>query len=91
MSETSSLSELAQFIGRSPLNAEDAATRRKAFSTIASGIRPRAARPNVGELLGIVLVLSARTRRMVLPRVAIDLDVFAPHGARAVRLHLPRD
>ncbi len=90
MSETSSLTELAHFAGRSPLNAGDGATRRKAFSTIAAGIRPRGPRPNVAELLGIVLVLSARTRRMVLPQVAVDLDVFSPHGARAVRLHLPR-
>lgn len=90
MSETSSLSELAQFVGRSPQSAEDAARRRKAFSITAAGVRPRGPRPTVGELLGIVLVLSARTRRMVLPPVAIDLDVFAPSGARALRLHLPR-
>jgi hypothetical protein len=40
-------------------------------------------------LLGVVLALSARTRRLVLPKVGIDLDVFAPGGRRAVRLILP--
>ena len=32
----------------------------------------------VGDLLGVVLALSARTRRMVQEPVRIDLDVFAP-------------
>ena len=42
-----------------------------------------------GHLLGAVLALSARTRRMVLPKVEIDLDVFAPGGGRAVQVTLP--
>jgi hypothetical protein len=43
-------------------------------------------RQRVSDLLGVVLTLSARTRRMVMPRVEIDLDVFGPKGQRAVRL-----
>ena len=41
------------------------------------------------NLLGVVLTLSARTRRMIMPRVDIDLDVFMPGGQRAVRIMLP--
>jgi hypothetical protein len=40
----------------------------------------------VGDLLGVVLVLSARARRMAQPEVGIDIDVFAPGGKRALRL-----
>jgi hypothetical protein len=40
----------------------------------------------VGDLLGVVMTLSARTRRMVQEPVHIDLDVFAPGGARAISL-----
>jgi hypothetical protein len=40
----------------------------------------------IGDLLSVVLALSARTRRVVQPRVTIDLDVFAPGGRRAVRM-----
>ena len=47
------------------------------------------AKPRVSELLGVVLALSARTRRMIMPKVEIDLDVFAPGGIRAVRIVLP--
>jgi len=36
-----------------------------------------------------VLTLSARTRRMVMPRAEVELDVFGPAGERAVRMMLP--
>jgi hypothetical protein len=36
------------------------------------------------------MTLSARTRRMLMPPVEIDLDVFTPAGGRAVRVTLPR-
>ena len=54
-----------------------------------SGLRTRltAAREGFG-LLGVVLAMSSRTRRMVQDPVSIDLDVFAPGGARAVQLML---
>ncbi|UXN72684.1 hypothetical protein N8D56_15780 [Devosia sp. A8/3-2] len=49
--------------------------------------RPHAARRRgVGDLLGVVLALSARTRRMVQEPVNIDIDVFAPGGKRALRM-----
>ena len=89
MSETTSLTELAQFAGRSTLSTEDAEARRRAMNSITGGIKVQGRR-SVAELLGLVLVLSARTRRAVLPTVAIDLDVFSPDGGRAVRLILPR-
>lgn len=92
MSDTSSLSELARFIGRSALASEDAVQRRRALNAMAGRmLPPQPQRRSVGELLGVVMALSARTRRMVLPRVAIELDVFAPGGKRAVSFTLPQD
>ena len=87
MSDTSSLSELARFVGQSDLNAADAGVRQRATLAIATQLNPR--RRSVTELLGAVLALSARTRRVVLPQVTIDLDVFAPGGMRAVQVTLP--
>jgi hypothetical protein len=87
MSDTSSLSELARFIGQSDLNSENASVRLRTTSAIAARLMPK--RRSVSDLLGAVLALSARTRRMVLPRVEIDLDVFAPGGGRAVQVTLP--
>lgn len=85
MSDTSSLTELARFAGRSPL-ADRRPERRRAAVLAYAGLdgRPRGRR--IADLLGTVMTLSARTRRMVAPRVEIDLDVFAPGGERAVRL-----
>jgi len=88
MSETSSLSELADFAGQSDLNTERRPSRRKAVNAMAGGVKLQ--RHGVADLLGAVLVLSARTRRMVLPQVEIDIDVFSPNGTRAVRMILPR-
>jgi hypothetical protein len=91
MSDTSSLSELARFIGKSALASEDAAHRRRALNAMSARLLPaRPQRRSVTELLGVVLALSARTRRMVAPRVAIELDVFAPGGERAVAVTLPK-
>jgi hypothetical protein len=86
MTDRSALSELANFVAASPLAAEDALTRRRALNGLAARLSPRQQRRSVGELLGAVLALSARTRRMVLPRVAIELDVYAPGGKRAVEV-----
>jgi hypothetical protein len=80
MSDTTSLTQLANFIGQS------AAPREGNVGGMAGNLMRKAQRRGVGDLLGVVLALSARTRRMVMPRVAIDLDVFAPSGARAVRV-----
>lgn len=88
MSDTSNLSELARFIGQSDLNSADPAVRQRTMSAIAARIMPK--RRTVSDLLGAVLALSARTRRMVLPKVAIDIEVFAPGGGRAVFVRLPQ-
>jgi hypothetical protein len=88
MSDVSSLTELARFIGESGLGMESA----NASGLVVNGVRNggrRQARQRVTDLLSVVLSLSARTRRMVMPKVEIDLDVFAPSGERAVRIKLP--
>ena len=90
MSDTSSLSDLARFIGQSGVIASDASANRRAVNDIIMHLSNRKpAKPKVSELLGVVLTLSARTRRMIMPKVEIDLDVFAPGGVRAVRIMLP--
>lgn len=86
MSERTALTELANFIGGSSLASEDMAVRNRALAGMTSRMLPR--KRSVGDLLGVVLALSARTRRMVQEPVAIDLDVFAPGGARAIRMNL---
>ena len=85
MSDTSSLTELARFVGQSQL--ADASANRKAVNDIVNHLTRRPAR--VSDLLSVVLTLSARTRRMIMPQVEVDLDVFAPGGQRAVRILLP--
>ena len=90
MSDTSSLSELARFIGQSGVIASDAGANRHAVNDIITHLSSRQPKKQrVSDLLGVVLTLSARTRRMIMPRVEIDLDVFGPGGQRAVRIMLP--
>jgi hypothetical protein len=84
MSENTALVELANFVGRSSLASENMAVRNRALSGITQRLLPR--KRGVGDLLGVVLALSARTRRMVQEPVTIDIDVFAPGGGRAVDL-----
>ena len=84
MSENTALTELANFVGRSELASEDMVMRNRALAGITQRMLPK--KRGVGELLGVVLALSARTRRMVQEPVRIDLDVFAPGGSRAVDL-----
>ena len=91
MSDTSSFSELARLVGKSALSSEDANVRRRALDSLTRNLMPRPARRGVADLLGVVLALSARTRRMVMPRVEVDLDVFAPGGRRAVRIFFGRN
>lgn len=88
MSDTSSLTELARFVGQSSLVGDNETGGRQAVNGGALG--QRAARQKVSDLLSVVLTLSARTRRTILPRVEIDLDVFGPNGKRAVRLIFPQ-
>lgn len=84
MSERTALAELASFIGRSALTSDDMAARNRALAGMTGRMLPR--RRGVGDLLGVVLALSARTRRMVQDPVHIDIDVFAPGGKRALRM-----
>ena len=90
MSDLSSLTKLAQFSGKSRLSG-DPATRRRALRALTAHLDTHGPRRTVTELLAIVMALSARTRRVVAPPVAIDLDVFSPTGDRAVRLRLPQN
>lgn len=89
MSNTDALGELAALAGRSAAAAEIDAARRKVIngSGMGAGLRPLHRRAT--DLLGAVLALSARTRRVVQPRVIVDLDVFTPAGRRAVVLRNP--
>lgn len=84
MSENTALTELANFVGRSSLLSEDMTARNRVLAGMTGRMLPR--KRGVGDLLGVVLAVSARTRRMVQPPVSVDIDVFAPGGARAVRL-----
>jgi hypothetical protein len=86
MSDTSSLSQLARFVGQSTLAGDAGHRLRIANAMTAMALKPRR---SVADLLGVVMALSARTRRMMLPTVGIDLDVFSPAGERAVRISLP--
>jgi hypothetical protein len=86
MSDLSALDELAAFGGRSALNSPDHARRRHTLTGLSMQLGSRSQKRTVGELLAIVLTLSARTRRMALSTTEIDLDVFTPEGRRAVRL-----
>jgi len=85
MSERNALLELADFIGRSPLAAPDMRARNSALNAMSERLLPRQRR-SVSDLLGVVMALSARTRRMVQDPVSVDIDVFAPGGRRAVRM-----
>jgi hypothetical protein len=89
MSDTSSLSELARFVGQSGVIASDVGANRRAVNEIVTHLSRKPQKQRVSDLLSVVLTLSARTRRMVMPKVAVDLDVFAPGGTRAVRIMLP--
>ena len=89
MSDTSSLSELARFVGQSAFASEDLVARRQAVNAMVGRINPQLRRRGVGDLLAVVMALSARTRRMLMPQVGIELDVFGPDGSRAVRVTLP--
>ena len=87
MSERSALVELANFIGRSPLASPDSSVRNKALSGMTQRMLPRQRR-SVGDLLAVVMTLSARTRRMAQEPTQVEIDVFAPGGKRAVVLKL---
>ena len=88
MSDFSSLTDLVRMLGQSSATAQGVGERKAINDTkgMVTAARPR---QRVSDLLAVVLTLSARTRRMVMPRVEVELDVFAPGGERAVRMLLP--
>jgi len=86
MSDTTPLTELANFVAKSPLVSHDEFEHRTAVNAIADNLAFRPARQKVTDLLSIVMALSARTRRMVQPTIEVDLDVFSPNNKRAVKL-----
>lgn len=89
MNETPMLDLLREFDARSPLASDDMATRSRALRELTRSLEPgKPVRQKVADLLTVVMALSARTRRMVQPRVDIDVDVFAPNGSRAVRMYI---
>lgn len=91
MSDTNVLTELANFRPRSPLASDDDIARQKSLDTLLRSLTPqKPVTRRVTDLMATVMMLSARTRRMVMPKVEIDLDVFAPNGTRALRMHLPQ-
>ncbi len=87
MSERSALVELANFIGRSPLASPDSSVRNKALTGMTQRMLPRQRR-SVGDLLAVVMTLSARTRRMAQEPANVEIDVFAPGGKRAIVMTL---
>jgi len=89
MNETSTLNQLRDFDAQSPLASDDAAIRSQALRELTRSLEPgKPVRQKVADLLTVVMALSARTRRMVQPRVEIDVDVFSPSGTRAVRMYI---
>ncbi len=85
-SKTKALSNLANFVAKSPLASNNEFERRSALNSITQNLTPQPIRQKVTKLLDAVMVLSARTRRLSQPKVDIDLDVFTPSSKRAVRI-----
>ena len=92
MSTNSTLTDLANFVGRNERKAAGGLPDRNAFwrayRNASETARKRGPAHRVTDLLGMVMALSARTRRVVAPRAFIELDVFSPDGRRAVRLSM---
>lgn len=86
MSDTKPIVDLAEFAAKSPLASQNRAIRERAMRSLQDYHHPQPVRRKVSDLLSAVMVLSARTRRMIQPPVRIDLDVFAPTNTRAVTL-----
>lgn len=85
MSKTSPITELADFAASAEARGKSREDFWRAYQTGSEHRRLTRGRP-VSDLLGVVMALSARTRRVLAPRTQIELDVFDPNGKRAVRL-----
>ena len=83
MSVTSSLTELARFVGQSQL--VDATATRQAVNDIVDHLSRRPAKQRVSVLLSVVLLFSSRTWWLFLLFVVVVLVVFVSGGQRAVR------
>ncbi|MCB9993990.1 MAG: hypothetical protein H6873_10075 [Hyphomicrobiaceae bacterium] len=84
MATKNHLEELRQFAEMAEKRNESRAEFWSAYGKAAEPAQPSGKR--IGDLLGTVLALSARTRRMVQPRATVELDVFAPGGRRAIHI-----
>ena len=91
MSNTDALGDLAALVGQPRMASEFETARRRVINGSEIGLEARPLRRRASDLIGAVLALSARTRRVVQPRVDIDLDVFTPQGQRAVIIHYNRE
>ena len=90
MSNTDALGDLAALVGRTGMASEFEAARKRVINGSEIALEARPLRRRASDLIGAVLALSARTRRVVQPHVDIDLDVFTPFGQRAVIVHYNR-
>ena len=86
--KTSAVTELAVFAGKSSARHNHRSSFWQAYKSASETPLPRSAPPRVTDLLGKVLAISARTRRLVAPRTRVELDVFLPDGRRAVSIFL---
>lgn len=83
----SNLDNLIKFEPKSKLLSSDENVRRAEFLKLATGIDTSAREQmRARDLLGVVLAISARTRRVVKPKATISVSVFGPDGKRAVTL-----
>lgn len=81
-----SLSELANFVGKTAMPHKHRSKFWNAYksATQSNGMHNQPRRAS--DLLGTVLAISARTRRLIAPKTKVELDVFTPSGNRAVHL-----
>ncbi len=95
MSKFSSLSELSNFVSKSANSRAASAPKKdiaaqsgfwQAYKTASATSVKRSQPAKVSDLLGAVMAISARTRRIIAPKTHIELDVFTPSGKRAVHL-----
>lgn len=88
MNDLKVLTELAGFVTKSPLLSENVAGRQIALNGLVTRLQPRPFHRKATDLLGVVMALSARTRRISQQRVGVDIDCFAPNGGRAVEISM---
>ena len=90
MSENKALSELVNFIAKSPLASENDIERRSALNSLSDNLSPKPIHKKVSKLFETIIVLSARSKRIMLPQVKTEIDVFTPNSKRAVKILMAR-